>query len=330
MHRHALRTLIAGAAACALVSGCSNNSRPAAYLKSLQQAAIAGSLPPRIDPELECPQCDAADDALAQKIVDAEHELRGGCAGLSAAESNYRQIRDQLADAEVPALPEYRVFASARMCTIARAYASCTDPANRRLEVSNQSGGAAPLVAAIDQCRSANPQTANEITADVLHNEAQAVSDAIMSGDFTRARREALVYRAVPSSNHERVEEWLSAMGAEEQAEKRAESRARARAHQMVCGADVTYYDHDDKGELFENSIPGMNLRAKFAPKKRDAEDAGASVQKSARQKLEDLTALLANEANLSLEQSRRFLTAAYREGRNDPTYCDPRDLSSR
>ncbi len=261
--------------------------------------------------------------------MDAEHELRSGCAGLPAAESNYRQIRNQLGDADTPVLPEYQQFASARMCTIARAYASCTDPANRRLEISDREGPASTLLTAIDQCRTVNEEAANEIVADVLHNEAQAVSDAIMSGHFGRAREEVRIYQAIPSANHERAEDWLSAMGAEERAQKQAMARAHARAHQMVCSASVTYYDHDDKGELFENSIPGMNLRTKFAPHKHDLDDSSVE-QKPASQKLEDLIALLANETNLSLEQSRKVLLAAYGAAQQDPAYCDPRDITRR
>lgn len=329
MHRYAARTLIAPALVCALISGCSSTSKSADYLHSLQKSAIAGSLPPRIDPELECPSCDPAGASFATQIVDAEHEVHSGCAGLPAAESNYRQIRNLLGDAELPVIPEYKQFADARMCSIARAYASCTDPANRRLEISDRNGPAAPLLVAIGQCRAVNQAAANEIIADVLHNEAQAVSDAMMSGDFTRAREEARIYKAIPSSNRERADDWLSAMGSEERAQRHAMVRARARARQMVCRASVTYYDHDDKAGLVENSIPGMNLRARFAPRKHDEEPAAVD-QKPARQKLEDLTALLANEANLSLEQSRKVLLAAYGEGQQDPVYCDPRDISSR
>lgn len=329
MHRYAAPALIAAALLSALACGCGSNSKSADYLKSLQQSAIAGSLPPRIDPEVECPACAPEEAALAGRIVDAEHEIRSGCAGLPSAESNYRQIRNQLGDEDLPILPEYKQFTSGRMCTIARTYATCTDPANRRLEISDGNGPAAPLLTAIDQCRTVNRAAASEIIADVLHNEAQAISDAMMSGDFSRARGEVRIYQAMPSSNHERAENWLSAMGSEERAQKQAMVRARARAQQMVCNASVTYYDHDDKVGLIENSIPGMNLRAKYAPRKHGSEPT-QSDQTPPRQKLDDLIALLANEANLSLEQSRKVLVAIYADAQQDPGYCAPRKISSR
>ncbi len=121
----------------------------------------------------------------------------------------------------------------------------------------------------------------------------------------------------------------MSTMGSEERAQADAMSKARKRARQMVCNAAVTYLDHDDKAGLVENRIPGMNLRAKFAPKKPDRESASAD-QITPEQKLEDLIALLANEANLSLEQSRKLLLAIYADAQQDHAYCAPRDLSRR
>jgi hypothetical protein len=307
---------------CALLSGCSAHNGSHEYLVGLQTAAMNGSVSQSdiAAASEQCPKCTPDELAFAQRIVAAEHGMNEVCAGLPTAETNYRQIRMLIGAGDVPVAPGYQEFVNNRMCIAADHYATCTDPAARHLSPGDPANPAGNLLGAISECRASNPDAAAEVVNRVLSQEAQAISNGLLSGDFKQADHEVRIYAAMPRANQGRVEQWRDSITEGEHGRRVALRRASARAKQMVCQPSVRYVDTNEKGEAMQVSMPGLNLH-----KTRHTDEDGdeEAVQSTPDQKMNDLVALLANETNLSLADSRRILTSSYDLALKDPgSFC--------
>lgn len=306
----------------ALLSGCSTGHGSHEYLVGLQQSAMSGSLGHSDIGEAseQCPKCTPDEMAFAQRIVSAEHGMSRVCAGLPTAETNYRQIRMLIGSGDMPLAPGYQEFVNSRMCIAADHYATCTDPSARHLSAGDPSNPAGNLLGAIAECRASNPDAAAEIVDRVLEQEAQAISNGLLSGDFKQADREIRIYAAMPRANQGRVDQWRDAITEAERGRRVALRRASARAKQMVCEPSVKYVDTDEKGEPLQVSMPGLNAR-----KVKHADDDGSddAVKATSDQKMGDLVAVLANETSLSMADSRRILSSSYDLALKDPSsFC--------
>ena len=307
---------------CALLSGCSTNNGSHEYLIGLQKAAMNGSLGQGdlSDVSEQCPKCTPDEMAFAQRIVEAERGMSKICAGLPTAETNYRQIRMLMSSGDMPLAPGYQEFVNSRTCAAADQYATCTDPAARHLSAGDPSSPAGNLLGAIAECRASNPDAAAEIVNRVLAQEAQAISNGLLGGDFKQADREVRIYAAMPRANQGRVDQWRDAITEGQRDHRVALRRASARAKHMVCDPSVRYMDTDEKGEPLQVSMPGMNVRK---VKRTDADGNEEVVRATPNQKMGDLVALLANETSLSLADARRILSNSYDLALKDPSsFC--------
>jgi len=206
-------SLLIAACVCVL-QGCSKSSASSAYLQGLEQRAIAGDLARagNVDLAVECPACNADEIAFAQNVVAAEKGMARGCAGLPAAESSYRNVARLADPVTLPTSPEYQEFVGQQTCEAAGRYERCTEPANRRISISDASGPAGALIEAIDSCRKYNPAAAEDIVNLAIAHEAQAITEDLMAAKYDRAKPELRIYDALPRSNKERVAQWRMAL----------------------------------------------------------------------------------------------------------------------
>ena len=298
--------------------GCSSVKLSTLYVKGLQQTAMRGGFAgaAKVDVAGECPSCGPEDTILAQNIINAEQKFAAGCTGIPESEASYLRVRAML-DAQ-NSLPEYAGYVAGRMCRVADRYATCATSPRRIIAAGSADDPAGALNGAIEQCRTSNPDEADEILNRSIAQESEAINRAVLADDYSIAKSELSVYAALPRSSRLRAEEWRNTLANEESLESAAHKRTSIRIRSMVC--DENYYaQNPDTG--YVNTLGGLNM-SEGGKIGTDNPFVAVSKTDTRESRMAVLTWELSRSEEVPVTDAQQMLQQAYNHAAKDPSYC--------